>query len=70
MLTCTSDAGHQCGCQSMRLRHCADVTATVDISPAASDTPLRTTMALADGGDAATTVSTTATVDVTARPVL
>jgi hypothetical protein len=47
----------------------ADVTATVDISPAAS-APLRTTMALADGGDAATTVSTTATVDVTARPVL
>jgi len=46
------------------------MTAIVDISAAASGSALQTVVALADGADAATTVSTTATVDVTAPPVL
>jgi hypothetical protein len=47
----------------------ADVTATVDISASASGS-LQTSAALADAGDGATTVSATATVDVTGPPVL
>jgi hypothetical protein len=45
------------------------VTATVDIAAAALG-ELRTTAALADDGDGATTVSTTALTDVTGPPVL
>jgi hypothetical protein len=45
------------------------VLATVDIASGASGS-LETTVALADGADAATTGSTTATVDVTPGPVL
>ena len=44
------------------------MTAIVDISAAASDRHCSTVVALADGADAATTVSTTATVDATAPP--
>ena len=46
-----------------------DVTATVDIAASASGS-LQTIAALADDGDGATTVSTTATLQVTSPPVL